>query len=188
MNDESLLNISNRMKNDFYVGVVGAVRSGKSSFINSFFKQMILPYINDEFVKHKIVDELPQSAAGKQIMTVEPKFIPSTSALIELNNTKISIRLVDCVGEIIPSSDYKVDSEYEDAKIIFNEVIQKLPTEQQNLINMYYKKDMTKKEIADTLVISPMSVTRRMKQAFDVISTMILDESERRMLKNQERS
>ena len=105
MNDESLLNISNRMKNDFYVGVVGAVRSGKSSFINSFFKQMILPYIDDEFVKHKIVDELPQSAAGKQIMTVEPKFIPSTTALIELNNTKISIRLVDCVGEIIPSSE-----------------------------------------------------------------------------------
>ena len=105
MNDESLLNISNRMKNDFYVGVVGAVRSGKSSFINSFFKQMILPHIDDEFIKHKIIDELPQSAAGKQIMTVEPKFIPSTSALIELNDTKINIRLVDCVGEIIPSSE-----------------------------------------------------------------------------------
>ncbi len=112
MNDTALINISNRMKNDFYVGVVGAVRSGKSSFINSFFKQMILPYINDEFLKHKIVDELPQSAAGKQIMTVEPKFIPSTSALLELGDTKISIRLVDCVGEIIPSSEgYGNDAE-----------------------------------------------------------------------------
>ena len=105
MNDNALLNISSRMKNDFYVGVVGSVRSGKSSFINSFFKLMILPNINDEFLKHKIVDELPQTAAGKQIMTVEPKFVPSASATIDIGDTKVSLRFVDCVGEIIPSSE-----------------------------------------------------------------------------------
>ena len=66
---------------------------------------MILPNINDEFLKHKIVDELPQTAAGKQIMTVEPKFIPSTTATIDIDNVKISLRFVDCVGEIIPSSE-----------------------------------------------------------------------------------
>jgi stage IV sporulation protein A len=105
MNDTSLINIAGRMKNDFYVGVVGSVRSGKSTFINSFFKLMILPNIDDEFLKHKIVDELPQSAAGKQIMTVEPKFIPSASATIDIGDTKVSLRFVDCVGEIIPSSE-----------------------------------------------------------------------------------
>ena len=105
MNDISLINIANRMKNDFYVGVVASVRSGKSTFINSFFKLMILPNIDDEFLKHKIVDELPQTAAGKQIMTVEPKFIPSTSTTIDIGDTKVSLRFVDCVGEIIPSSE-----------------------------------------------------------------------------------
>ena len=92
MNDASLINIANRMKNDFYVGVVASVRSGKSTFINSFFKLMILPNIDDEFLKHKIVDELPQTAAGKQIMTVEPKFIPSTSTTIDIGDTKVSLR------------------------------------------------------------------------------------------------
>lgn len=105
MNEEALANLSNRMQNDFYVGVVGSVRSGKSTFINSFFKLMILPNVHDEFLKHKIVDELPQSAAGKQIMTVEPKFVPSTSLELDVNDTKLTLRFVDCVGEIIPSSE-----------------------------------------------------------------------------------
>lgn len=105
MNDEAMLSLSNRMKNDFYIGVVGSVRSGKSSFINSFFRLMVLPNINDEFLKHKIQDELPQTAAGRQIMTVEPKFIPSTSLEMNVNDTIMNIRLVDCVGEIIPSSE-----------------------------------------------------------------------------------
>ena len=112
MNEEALMNLSNRMQNDFYVGVVGSVRSGKSTFINSFFKLMVLPNIHDEFLKHKIVDELPQSAAGKQIMTVEPKFVPSTSLELDINDTKLTLRFVDCVGEIIPSSEgYGNDSE-----------------------------------------------------------------------------
>ena len=105
MNEEALANLSSRMQNDFYVGVVGSVRSGKSTFINTFFKLMILPNIHDDFLKHKIVDELPQSAAGKQIMTVEPKFVPSTSLELDVNDTKLSLRFVDCVGEIIPSSE-----------------------------------------------------------------------------------
>ena len=105
MNDESLLKLSNRMKSNFYVGVVGSVRSGKSTFINSFFKRMILPHINDEFIKNKVLDELPQTAQGRQIMTVEPKFIPQTAIELNINNTIMNISLVDCVGEIIPSSE-----------------------------------------------------------------------------------
>lgn len=105
MNDTAFLDLSNRMKNDMFVGVIGSVRSGKSTFINSFFNLMILPKVNDEFIKHKIVDELPSSSAGKQIMTVEPKFIPSNSIELEVNDTKMALRFVDCVGEIIPSAE-----------------------------------------------------------------------------------
>lgn len=112
MNDMALENLSKRMQNDFYVGVVGSVRSGKSSFINSFFRLMVLPDIDDEFLKHKILDELPQSAAGRQIMTVEPKFIPSASLQMNINDTIMNLRFVDCVGEIIPSSEgYGSDQE-----------------------------------------------------------------------------
>ena len=105
MSEDALTNLSSRMQNDVYIGVIGSVRSGKSTFINSFFKNMVIPYITDEFVKHKILDELPQSAAGRQIMTVEPKFIPSTSLQLNINDCLMNLRLVDCVGEIIPSSE-----------------------------------------------------------------------------------
>lgn len=105
MNDNALNNLTSRMKDDFYVGVVGSVRSGKSSFINKFFELKVLPYLNDEFIKNKIVDELPQTADGKQIMTVEPKFIPSTSLNINVKEDwNFNIRIVDCVGQIIPSA------------------------------------------------------------------------------------
>lgn len=104
MND-TMLSISNRMKNEFYVGVVGSNRSGKSTFLQSFFRLMILPNIDDEFLKQKIVDELPQTSSGKQIMTVEPKFIPSTNLEMKLDDVIMNVRFVDCVGEIIPSSE-----------------------------------------------------------------------------------
>ena len=105
MNDEALISLSNRMKSDLFIGFVGSCRSGKSSLINSFFKLLILPNVEDEFLKHKILDELPQTAEGKQIMTVEPKFIPSTSIELNVNNTVMNLRFVDCVGEIIPSAE-----------------------------------------------------------------------------------
>ena len=112
MNDKALVSLSNRMKSDLFIGFVGSCRSGKSTLINSFFKLLILPHIEDEFLKHKITDELPQTAEGKQIMTVEPKFIPSTSLELDIDNTLLNLRFVDCVGEIIPSSEgYGTDEE-----------------------------------------------------------------------------
>lgn len=105
MNDEALISLSNRMKSDLFIGFVGSCRSGKSTLINSFFKLLILPNVEDEFMKHKILDELPQTAEGKQIMTVEPKFIPSTSIELNVNNTIMNLRFVDCVGEIISSAE-----------------------------------------------------------------------------------
>lgn len=111
MND-ALINLSNRMKNDLFIGFVGSCRSGKSTLINSFFRELIIPNIEEDFIKHKILDELPQTAEGKQIMTVEPKFIPSTSIELNVNNTLMNLRFVDCVGEIIPSAEgYGSESE-----------------------------------------------------------------------------
>ena len=112
MSDNALINLSNRMKEDVFVGFIGSCRSGKSTLINSFFKTLILPNINDEFTKHKIMDELPQTALGKQIMTVEPKFIPSSQIEVKIEDSTINLRFVDCVGEIIPSSEgYGTDDE-----------------------------------------------------------------------------
>lgn len=105
MNDEALISLSNRMKSDLFIGFVGSCRCGKSTLINSFFKQLIIPNIDDEFTKHKILDELPQTAEGKQIMTVEPKFIPSTSIELNISDTRVNLRFVDCVGEIISSAE-----------------------------------------------------------------------------------
>lgn len=97
-----LNNIVNRVNGEFYVGVVGSVRSGKSTFIKRFVENKILKYINDDITASRIKDELPQSASGKNIMTVEPKFLPSQQTTIKLNDSlNMNIRLVDCVGYII---------------------------------------------------------------------------------------
>ncbi len=104
MND-AMIKIANRTKGEFYLGVVGSVRSGKSSFIRRFIEVKALPLVDDEFLKNKIIDEMPQTSAGKQIMTVEPKFVPQNALPLMINEeTTINIRLVDSVGYIIPTS------------------------------------------------------------------------------------
>ena len=94
-----------RTNGELYIGVVGSVRSGKSTFIRKFVESKVLPYVDDETIKNKLVDDLPQSAEGKTIMTVEPKFVPSSPVYISVDeDININIRLVDCVGYVIPSS------------------------------------------------------------------------------------
>jgi len=94
--------IATRTKGDIYVGVVGPVRTGKSTFIKRFMEELVLPNIENTYEKDRAIDELPQSASGKTIMTTEPKFIPNEAAQIVLaDNIKMRVRLVDCVGYLV---------------------------------------------------------------------------------------
>ena len=96
--------ISTRTNGDIYLGVVGAVRTGKSTFIKKFIENLVVPNIEDEYEKKRCLDEIPQTSGGKQIMTIEPKFVPSNVAKIKVDNFYCNIRLVDCVGYIIPQA------------------------------------------------------------------------------------
>ena len=94
--------IANRTDGDIYVGVVGHVRTGKSTFIKNFMDLLVIPNINNEYKRERARDELPQSAAGKTIMTTEPKFIPNEAVEITVgDNLKLKTRLVDCVGYLV---------------------------------------------------------------------------------------
>lgn len=112
MSDSIIRNVVYRTNGEMYIGVVGSVRSGKSLFIRKFIENKVLPYVGPE-LKNNIIDDLPQSAEGRTIMTVEPKFVPANPANITIDkDLKMNIRLVDCVGYIIPSSKgYKNDDQ-----------------------------------------------------------------------------
>ncbi|MBR3768580.1 MAG: stage IV sporulation protein A [Clostridia bacterium] len=97
--------IAQRTGGDIYIGVVGPVRSGKSTFIKKFCELLVIPNVPADVYRERMIDELPQSAAGRTIMTTEPKFIPERGVKISLeNNIDFNVRLVDCVGYIVPSS------------------------------------------------------------------------------------
>ncbi len=94
--------IQARTNGEIYLGVVGAVRTGKSTFIRRFMEQMVIPNIEDENVRARTRDELPQAAQGKTIMTTEPKFIPKDAAKIRLTeDSEMKVRLIDCVGYMV---------------------------------------------------------------------------------------
>ncbi len=94
--------IADRTQGDIYIGVVGPVRTGKSTFIKRFMDLMVIPNIDNEYKKERAQDELPQSASGRTIMTTEPKFIPNEAVEITIgDHLKLKTRLVDCVGYLV---------------------------------------------------------------------------------------
>ena len=97
--------IAARTGGDIYIGVVGPVRTGKSTFIKQFMDCLVLPNITEDYQKERANDELPQSSSGRTIMTTEPKFIPEKGVEIKIDNTAaMNVRLIDCVGYIVPSA------------------------------------------------------------------------------------
>ncbi len=97
--------IAERTGGDIYIGIVGPVRTGKSTFIKQFMDKLVLPNISGDYMKERANDELPQSSSGRTIMTTEPKFIPEKGAEIKIDDSaSMNVRLIDCVGYIVPSA------------------------------------------------------------------------------------
>ncbi len=101
---EVIKSLGKKSNGEIYLGVVGAVRTGKSTFIKKCIETLILPYMEDIDEKKRYMDEIPQTAQGKTIMTVEPKFVPSSGASINIDGLVTNIKLVDCVGYVTPES------------------------------------------------------------------------------------
>ncbi len=106
--------IEARTGGDIYIGVVGPVRTGKSTFIKRFMELLVIPAIEDENQRNLSRDELPQSAAGKTIMTTEPKFIPKEAANIHLGDgISVKVRLIDCVGFMVEGAAGHIENDAE---------------------------------------------------------------------------
>lgn len=104
--------IAERTDGDIYLGVVGPVRTGKSTFIKRFMDLLVLPNMENNFTRERAQDELPQSASGKNIMTTEPKFIPNEAADITLgDHVHLRVRLIDCVGYVVPGAEGHLEGE-----------------------------------------------------------------------------
>lgn len=112
MNNSIYCDISRRTGGNIYLGIVGPVRSGKSTFISRFMNSLVIPNINDDYRRERANDELPQSSAGKTIMTTEPKFVPEQAVSIEIEEgVNMNVRLIDCVGYIVPSAIGYIENE-----------------------------------------------------------------------------
>ncbi len=105
--------IEARTNGEIYLGIVGPVRTGKSTFIKRFMDLLVLPRMEDEHSKMRAMDELPQSASGKTIMTTEPKFVPNEAVEIQLQDAKVKVRLIDCVGYMVNGASGHMENEEE---------------------------------------------------------------------------
>lgn len=106
--------IESRTNGEIYLGIVGPVRSGKSTFIKRFMDLLVLPQIEDEYSRKRTRDELPQSASGRTIMTTEPKFVPNEAVEIVLGeDIKVKVRLIDCVGYMVNGASGHMENEEE---------------------------------------------------------------------------
>ena len=104
-NSDLYQDIATRTGGSLFVGVLGPVRTGKSTFIKRFMETCVIPNIDNVYRRERAIDELPQSGSGRTIMTAEPKFVPEEAVDITLENRAVfSVRLIDCVGYLIPGA------------------------------------------------------------------------------------
>lgn len=105
MTEQSIYrDIAKRTGGDIYIGVVGPVRTGKSTFIRRFMERCVIPRIGDEYDRTRAVDGMPQAASGRTVMTAEPKFIPDESVRIAVGDTTLNVKMIDCVGYLVPDA------------------------------------------------------------------------------------
>jgi stage IV sporulation protein A len=115
-------NIATRTNGDIYVGVVGPVRVGKSTFISNFMKHLVVPVIENSSEKQRVIDELPQAADGTAVMTTQPKFVPSKAISIKSGANSMRVRLIDCVGYMVDgASGQTVDGKVRNVKTPWSE-------------------------------------------------------------------
>lgn len=93
--------IAERTEGDIYIGVVGPVRTGKSTFIKRFMDMLVIPNIENNYKRERAKDELPQSASGRTVMTTEPKFVPNEAVEVEVDGIQLKVRMIDCVGYLV---------------------------------------------------------------------------------------
>ncbi|MCL1843816.1 MAG: stage IV sporulation protein A [Defluviitaleaceae bacterium] len=111
--------IAERTKGDIYIGVVGPVRTGKSTFIKRFMDLLVIPNIENGYSKERATDELPQSAAGRTIMTTEPKFVPNEAVEIRLDDAAtFKVRMIDCVGYLVPGATGHLDNDSGETRMV----------------------------------------------------------------------
>ena len=102
MQDNSIYrDIAKRTGGDIYIGVVGPVRTGKSTFIHRFLDSVVLPNIENQYDRERTLDQIPQSATGRTVMTTEPKFVPDESVKIGVGDTELNVKMIDCVGYMV---------------------------------------------------------------------------------------
>lgn len=111
-NSQIYQDIATRTAGDIYIGVVGPVRAGKSTFIKRFMETQVIPNIGNDYRRERAKDELPQSGSGRMVMTAEPKFVPEEAVDISLDGgASCSVRLIDCVGYMVPGATGDLDGE-----------------------------------------------------------------------------
>ena len=108
-NSSIYTDIATRTNGDVYIGVVGPVRCGKSTFIQNFMKNFVIENITNKHDKIRATDELPQASAGNMVMTTKPQFVPSEAVKVKINNTQMSVRLIDSVGYMVEGADGALD-------------------------------------------------------------------------------
>ncbi len=165
--------IARRTNNEIYIGVVGPVRSGKSTFVKKLMDLMVIPNIEAEYDRERARDESPQSGSGKTIMTTEPKFIPDEAVKISIENTEMSVRLIDCVGYMI---DGALGGEDENGPRMVQTPWDKKPMEFERAAELGTKKVICDHSTVGIVLTTDATIGEIERSAYEVAEERVINE------------